>query len=95
MINPSLYLCEALLRRSRVRGPVSLNNLRHDPRLLLLFRLTADVLEHLIHLLEGLARRFRNTEERKDEGEETEDGEEGVRARASVLDERRCDKTLR
>jgi hypothetical protein len=61
---------------------------------LLLFRLAADILEHLVHLLKCFARGFRHKEKCENEGEQTKDGEEGVGSEASVLDERRSYKTL-
>jgi hypothetical protein len=65
---------------------LTLHNIRHDSCLLLFFRLTANILEHRIHLFKGLPGSFRDAEESEDKGEETKDREEGVRACASVLD---------
>ena len=66
-------------------GNLPLDDFAHNARLLLLFRLTADVLEHVVHFLESLSRRLWNNEECKDKGEKAEDGKEGIRAVASVL----------
>lgn len=73
---------------------LSLDNVAHDARLLLLFRLTADVLEHLVHLLQRLTGSLRDDEECEDESEKTEDCEESVCAVAGVLDKRGSDETL-
>lgn len=74
--------------------PISLHNLVHNPHLTLLFLNTIYILKNLIHLLQRLTRRLGHTEEREQEGDQAEDGEEGVRAEARVLDERRGDETL-
>jgi hypothetical protein len=73
---------------------MSLHNVRHDPNLLLLFRLTTDIFENLIHLFQGSACSLRDEEEGEHEGEETEDGEECVCACASVLNQGRRYKAL-
>lgn len=73
---------------------LSFYNFPHDSLLLLLLRLATNVLEHLIHLLECLAGRFRDKEKREDKGEEAENSKERVRAETGVLDERWCNETL-
>lgn len=73
---------------------LAFHNIAHDASLLLLFRLAADILEHLVHFLKCFARGFRHNEKCENEGEQTKDGEEGVGSKASVLDERRSYKTL-
>ena len=77
------------------RIPLPLHNISHDPRLLLLFRLAANIFEYLVHLLERLTSRFRDAEECKDKSKKTEDSEERIRAVAGVLNERRRDEALR
>lgn len=74
---------------------LSLDNVAHDARLLLLFRLAADVLEHLVHLLQRLAGGLGDEEECEDKGEKAEDCEKGVCAVAGVLDERGSNETLK
>jgi hypothetical protein len=74
--------------------PPPLHNLIHNPHLTLLFFNTVHILEHLIHLLQRLARRLGHAEEREQEGEQAEDSEEGVCAEARVLDKGRGDETL-
>lgn len=74
--------------------PLSFNNVVHDPLLSRLLFGAVDILEDLVHFLQRLAGRLRDKEERENEGEQTEDGEEGVGTIASVLDERWCDESL-
>jgi hypothetical protein len=73
---------------------MSLHNIRHDTRFLLLFYLTADILENLVHFLEGSASSFGDKKEREQECQETEDRKESICACARVLDQRRCYETL-
>lgn len=74
--------------------PVTLYDVRHDPCLLLLFRLATNIFEHLVHLLQCLAPSLRYEEVRKNKCQETEYCEEDVCAFVRVLNEWRCNKTL-
>jgi hypothetical protein len=71
-----------------------LYNLRHDPRLHLFLRLTANIPKHAVHLLERLARRLRHTEEREHKRKQTKHREERVRACTCVLDQGWRDEAL-
>ncbi len=51
-----------------------------------LFLFAIDIFEHMIHLFKGPAPSFRDEEEGPDERQETEDGEEGISPKTSVLD---------
>jgi hypothetical protein len=70
------------------------NDVSHDARFLLLLRLTAHVLENLVHLFQTLSCSLWNDEVREDESEQAEDGEERVSSEAGILDERRGDEAL-
>lgn len=101
--SPNLTICpdpnESLPLRSqrlypRHTIPFPLHNFTHNPLLFGFLLGTIHILEHLIHLLEALARRLRNEEECEHKSEETENSEESVGAVAGVLNERWGDEAL-
>lgn len=59
-----------------------------------LFLFAIDIFEHMIHLFKSPAPSLWDEEECPDKGQETEDGEEGISPKTSVLYQRRRDQSL-
>ena len=91
-VNLPCLLCES--RRGCKRVSLAVDNVPHNARFLLFFRLATDIVEDLVHFFQSLACGLGDDKVREDEGEETKDGEEGVGTVSGVLDERRGDETL-
>lgn len=69
-----------------------LRNLLEDTSLHYSISRTRKVVEHFIHLLEGLAIRLGHAEPSPETAEQAEDREEDVRAEPSLLHKWRCDE---